>query len=90
MNRRLVYERRYAIVPWLIPAEDLRPQGEPETTIERGDYERIDGLLILGLPEGPSMLAIHATRGNGTDGGEITAALESTYRVRDFRDQGDD
>jgi hypothetical protein len=67
---------RFSIVPWLADAVDLRPMGEPETTVEHG--QTIIHGLDIPSPFGPStdaVLTVTATRGNGNDGGVISMAI---------------
>ena len=79
MARSVIYDNpRFSLVGWLSDVMDLRQRGEPERTVTiNGDLEIVHGLAIP-TPFGPgtdASLVIHATRGNGTDGGEITVAI---------------
>lgn len=74
-------ERRYAAVPWLADS-DLYAMGPAETTVEVGS-DITHGLLIR-EPFGKdtdAMLAIHATHGNGNDGGRVTLAITTVLTI---------
>lgn len=65
---------RYTAVPWLSNAADLRPAGDPETTVELFGGTEITHGLRIAEPFGrasDAMLAIHAVR----DTGVITLAI---------------
>jgi hypothetical protein len=73
--------RTYSHVPWLEDS-DLRPMGEPETSLD-SPTQRVLGLHIP-YPFGTgtdAMLAIRATVGNGNDGGEITLSIATCIGV---------
>lgn len=74
---------RYSSVPWLADV-DLRPMGAPETVVElAGGEETALGLLIR-EPFGSgtdAILTVHAIRGDGNDGGDITLAITNQLYV---------
>lgn len=76
---------RYSAVPWLADS-DLRPMGDPETTITVGQTEHTDGLYIpRPFGEGTdAMLSIHAVR-DGTKGGVVKVAITSVVEVETVR-----
>jgi hypothetical protein len=76
---------RFSQVPWLSDMADLRPMGPPETAVECGETDLTLGLWIP-HPFGrdtDATLSIHATVGNGNDGGTITLAISNVVYKRD-------
>ena len=74
--------QRYTRVAWLAQS-DLEAMGEPETSVIIGHDDRTDGWLIP-HPFGhdtDAVLSVHATRGNGNDGGRITLAIGTVIQV---------
>lgn len=73
--------RRFPAVAWLTEA-DLQPQGDVGTITEWGD-EIAWGLWVKS-PFGAGtdlVLTIHAIRGDGIDGGIVTAAVTSHLAI---------
>jgi len=68
----------WAAVPWLHTSIDLRPFGEPETTVLINGGQEIAHGLHIPTPFGKdteATLLVRAIRGNGNDGGEITLSI---------------
>lgn len=71
-------ERRYAAVPWLEDA-DLRPMGDPETTVELAGGAEIAHGLVIAQPFGPgsdAILTVHAVMETGVITLAVTNAIE--------------
>lgn len=75
------WERHHALwsaVPWLGTSSDLRPYGEPDTSVLVNGGEQIAHGLHVPTPFGmdtDATLIVKAIRGNGNDGGIITLSI---------------
>jgi hypothetical protein len=69
-------ETLWSSVPWLKDSADLRAMGPAECAVELPDDLTL-GLLIPDPfgKETAAVLSVHATKGNGNDGGTITLAI---------------
>jgi hypothetical protein len=69
-------EALWSSVPWLKDSADLRAMGPAECAVELPDDLTL-GLLIPDPfgKETAAVLSVHATKGNGNDGGTITLAI---------------
>jgi hypothetical protein len=77
------YPRRYSSVPWLTDA-DLTPQGDIGSIVELAGGDEIAMGLWVREPFGRGsdvVLTIHATKGNGNDGGEVTLAITNSIQM---------
>lgn len=70
--------QRYAKVPWLIPQEDLQPQGDPETAVFLSGSTLV-GLHIKGL-EGHLMLGVR----EDAHGQPVSCAITNEVQIDAF------
>jgi hypothetical protein len=80
---------RYSAVSWLLDRMDLRPMGSAEVVITSPCDEEIVKAFHIPRPfdnRTHATLVVHATRGNGNDGGVITLAISDFEVVRDDDD----
>lgn len=84
----------WSAVPWLSTSIDLRPYGQPESTVLINGGAEIAHGLHVPTPFGKdteATLLVRAIRGNGNDGGEITlsigAAMPFDVRVESYYQQ---
>lgn len=76
----MLHPPRYSACAWLDTDMDLRPQGEPETSVEIYDGAEITHGLAIRQPFGPGsdvMLAVHAIRETGV----ITLSIDRVIQL---------
>ncbi len=79
-----VKPRRYSTVPWL-SASDLVPQGDVDTVVELHGGEEIAWGIWIKAPFGTGsdlVMTVHAIKGDGDDGGVITAAVTNAITLQ--------